>query len=111
MKEWVANYIHGCVTCQQNKILTHKKKVLSYRIGTLLDARPFEYVAMDLITGLPRQGGKDAILTIIDQGCSCAAVFLACETTITGVQITQLYLDHVYQWFRLPRKIISDRDL
>jgi hypothetical protein len=47
----------------------------------------------------------------VDQGCLRAAVFLACETTITGTQIAQLYLDHVYQWFGLPRKIISDRDL
>jgi hypothetical protein len=111
MKEWVANYVRGCAICQQNKILTHRKKMLSYRIGTLPDAWPFECVAMDLITGLPRQKGKDAILTIVDQGCSCAAVFLACKTTIMGAQIAQLYLDHVYRWFGLPRKVISDRDL
>jgi len=33
---------------------------------------------MDLITGLPPIKGKDAILTIVDQGCSRATIFLAC---------------------------------
>ena len=65
---------------------------------------------MDLITGLPPVKGKDAILTIVDHGCSRAAIFLPCSTTITGPGIAQLYLDHVYKWFGLPKKVISDRD-
>jgi Integrase zinc binding domain len=23
MNQWIANYVKGCATCQQNKILTH----------------------------------------------------------------------------------------
>jgi transposase InsO family protein len=30
--------------------------------------------------------------------------------TITGASITQLYLEHVFQWFGLPQRIISNRD-
>ena len=63
---------------------------------------------MDLITGLLPIKGKDAILTIVDQGCSCAAIFLACDMTITGPGIAQLYMDHVFRWFGLPNKVISD---
>ena len=29
---------------------------------------------------------------------------------ITGPGIAQLYFDHVYRWFGLPDKVISDRD-
>jgi transposase InsO family protein len=65
---------------------------------------------MDLITGLPPKRGQDAILTIVDHGCSRAALFLPCSTNITGPGIAQLYLDHIYPWYGLPRKIISDRD-
>jgi hypothetical protein len=65
---------------------------------------------MDLITGLPRVQGKDAILTIVDHGCSWAAIFLACTTTITGLEITALYLKNIYPWFGLPKKVIMDRD-
>ena len=65
---------------------------------------------MDLITGLPKSEGHDTILTIVDHGCSQVAIFLPCSTTITGTSIAQLYLEHVFHWFRLPQKIISDRD-
>jgi hypothetical protein len=65
---------------------------------------------MDLITGLPLVKGKDTIFTIVDQGCSCAAIFLLCSTTITEPGLAQLYHDHIFRWFGLPTKVISDRD-
>jgi hypothetical protein len=65
---------------------------------------------MDLITGLPVVEGKDAILTIMDQGCSQAAIFLPCSTTITGPGIMKLYQDYIFWWFGLPTEIIRDRD-
>jgi hypothetical protein len=108
MKEWIANYIKGCVICQQNKILTHQKKMPLYRITTEQGMLPFKQVAMDLITGLPKHKGKDVILTIMDHGCSRAAVFLPCATTIMGLEIAQLYMDHVYKWFGFPTKVISN---
>ena len=87
MKQWVQDYVKGCAICQQNKILTYKAKIPLYQIPTLPNIKPFERVTMDLITGLPLRKGKDAILTIVDQGCSQAAVFLPCSTTITRPQI------------------------
>ena len=110
MNQWIANYIKGCTTCQASKILIHKTKTPLYCITTEENALSFQQVAMDLITGLPRHNGKDVILTIVDHGCSRAAVFLPCKTTITGPGIAQLYLDHVYRWFGLPSKVINDRD-
>ena len=65
---------------------------------------------MDLITGLPTSQGFDAILIIVDHGCSRAAIFLPCHTTITGPQIAQKYLQHLYPWFGLLEKVISDCD-
>ncbi len=65
---------------------------------------------MDLITGLPKSRGHDSILTIVDHGCSRAAIFLPCQKSITGPQIAQLYYQHLYPWFGLPCRLISDRD-
>jgi hypothetical protein len=65
---------------------------------------------MDLITGLPKHRGRDAILTIVDHGCSRTAVFIPCNTSVTSLDIAQLYLEHVYKWFGIPAKIISDQD-
>jgi hypothetical protein len=110
MNHWITQYVKGCATCQQNKILVHHTKTPLYQISTLEDARPFQQISMDLITGLPRVRGKDAILTIVDHRCSRAAIFLACATMITGMGIAVLYLKNVYPWFRLPKKVITDRD-
>jgi hypothetical protein len=74
------------------------------------NAPPFTQITMDLITGLPLSWGYDTILTIVDHGCSQGAIFLPCKTTITGPQIAQLYYKHIYPWFRLPTKVISNRD-
>jgi transposase InsO family protein len=107
---WIMEYIKGCATCQQNKNLTHHIKTPMFRIPSTINAKPFSHIAMDLITGLPKSQGYDAILTIVDHSCSRAAIFLPCSTTITGASIAQLYLEHLYHWFGLPQKIISDRD-
>ena len=65
---------------------------------------------MDLITDLPTSKGYDAILTIVDQGCSKATKFIPCTKTITGDGVAQLYLRHLFPWFGLPKRVISDRD-
>ena len=70
----------------------------------------FQVVAMDLITGLPAQKGLGAILMIVDHRCSRVALFLSCSTHISRAGIAQLYLNHVYPWYGLPRKFISNRD-
>jgi hypothetical protein len=110
MNAWITNYIKGCAVCQQNKIRTHQGKTPLFQIGTTPHAWPFQWITIDLIIGLPTQNRKDTILTIVDQGCLRAAVILPCSTTIMGPGIAQLYLKHVYPWYRLPQKIISDRD-
>ena len=75
---WISNYVKGCANCQQNKIITHKRKVPLYHITTKEGTLPFWQIAMDLITGLLQQGRYNTILTIIDHGCSWAAIFLPC---------------------------------
>jgi hypothetical protein len=110
MNQWIARYIRGCAPCQQNKNLMHRRKTPLFRIPPHSKALPFKVVAMDLITQLPKSDGSNAILTIVDQRCTRAAIFLPCSTTITGEGVAQLYLKNVYQWFGLPEKVISNRD-
>ena len=96
INQWIADYVKGCAICQQNKVLTHKKCTPLYRITTDKNALSFQQVAMGLIMGLLKHNGKDVILTIVDHGCSRAAIFFPCTTKITSLGITQLYLDHMY---------------
>ena len=110
MRRWVAEYVKGCGMCQQNKPQNHPRKTPLYRIPVPEDAKPFKVIALDLITHLPSCDGFSAILTIVDHGCSRAAVFIPCKETITGEGVADLYFENVYRWFGLPDKVISDRD-
>ena len=110
MTTWVEQYVAGCALCQQNKICTTKKKTPLYHIPGDPSMCPFNVVALDLITQLPKANGHDAILTIVDQGCSRAAIFLPCHMTITGEGVALLYLKNLFPWFRVSLKVISDRD-
>ena len=110
MKEWITDYIKGCATCQQVKINMHLKKTPPYQIPTKIRTLPFQTIAIDLIMGLPPSKGHDAILTIVDHGCSRVAVFLLCTSEITGPDIVWIYLEHIFSWYGLPNKVISDRD-
>ena len=108
MTTWVERYVAGCALCQQNKICTTKKKTPLYCIPGDPSMHPFNVVALDLITQLPKANRYDAILTVVDQGCSRAAIFLPCHTTITGEGVALLYLKHLFPWFGVPSKVISD---
>src|SRR5882757_10455403 len=65
---------------------------------------------MDFITKLPLSNRHDTILTITDQGCTKMVLFIPCSKTITAEGVARLYLHHVFKHFRLPLKVISDRD-
>ena len=80
MSKWVENYVRGCTKCQQNKTLTHQIPTPQYKINVPPHAQPFKIVSMDLITQLPNSRGYNAILIIVDHGCTRAALFLPCTT-------------------------------
>ena len=87
MREWITDYVKGCAICQQNKILTHWQKTPIYQIPSQVGTLLFQNIAMDLIMGLLERHNHNAILTIVDQGCSRAVVFLLCNITIMGAGV------------------------
>ena len=71
---------------------------------------PFETISLDLITDLPTSQGYDSILTVVDHGCSKAAIFLPCHKTIDATGVAALYLARIFPFYGIPKRIISDRD-
>ena len=72
---------------------------------------PIKTVAIDFITKLPVSQGYNLILTVTDHDCTKAAIFIPCNEEINVEETAALYLKQVVTNFRLPGKIISDRDL
>jgi hypothetical protein len=71
---------------------------------------PFQTIAVDFITKLPLSYGNNTILTITDHNVSKASIFLPCKETIDAIGIAKLYATHVFPHYRIPLKVISDRD-
>jgi hypothetical protein len=92
-----------------NKINTHPTRPPLFPI-TSSSNLPFQTIAVDFITKLPLSYGNDTILTITDHDISKASIFLPCKETIDTVGIAKLYAMHVFPHYRIPLKVISDRD-
>lgn len=66
---------------------------------------------MDFIVKLPESGGFNAVLVIVDQGCTKTSVLIPCTTRIDTEDTAWRYAAEVWKRFGLPQKIISDRGL
>jgi Integrase zinc binding domain/RNase H-like domain found in reverse transcriptase len=110
MGTFIQEYIKGCATCQATKAATNKPKPPLFPITTNPDALPFKDVAIDLIVKLPMSHGYDSILMVTDQGCSKAAIMIPCREATDAEGMAQLYGQHVFPHYGIPRSIISDRD-
>jgi hypothetical protein len=106
----ITEYVKGCADCQRHKVNTRPTKAPLQPIYPKLEAMPFETIALDFIVKLPISQGFDSILTITDQGCTKAAIFIPCNKDITAEETAALYIKHVFAHFGLPTKVISDRD-
>ena len=74
------------------------------------NAKPFEVIALDFITKLPKSRHYDSILTITDHDCTKASLFILCQEEITAKEVTHLFITRVFKHYGLPSKVISDRD-
>ena len=91
MKNNIKEYVKGCAVCQSMKPRTNTPKPPYHLIRAENPEIPFGTIAMDFITKLPTSDGNDTIITITDHDCSKAAIFLACNETITAKEVAKLY--------------------
>jgi hypothetical protein len=106
----ITEYVKGCANCQRHKVNTRPTKAPLQPIYPKLETTPFETVTLDFIVKLPVSQGFDLILTVTDQGCTKAAIFIPCNEDITAAETAALYIKHVFAHFGLPTKVISDQD-
>jgi len=63
---------------------------------------------MDFITSLPTSKGFDSILSTVDHELTKGIILVLCKKTITADELASILLTHLYRWFGLPDKMISD---
>ncbi|QRV83886.1 Retrovirus-related Pol polyprotein from transposon [Ceratobasidium sp. AG-Ba] len=107
MESTIKDYIRQCDLCQKAKPKRHGQRGFLQSIP--IPSQPFEVVTMDFITDLPESNGYDAILTIVDK-LTKYTHFIPCKKSINEVETAQLFHDHIWSHYGLPRQIITDRD-
>ena len=110
MVDFVTGYVKGCARCQETKASMNKPKLPIYPITAEPAAKPFKTISLDLIVDLPPLSGYDLILTVTDHDMSKAALFFPCNQTIGALGIATIFANHVFPHFRIPHKVISNRD-
>jgi Integrase zinc binding domain len=111
LKKFVTSYVKGCAVCQSTKPNTMQPQVPLFPItNSAAQAFPFQMIAWDLITDLPKARTHDTVLTITDHGCSKAALFFPCTKKIDAEEVVTLYAEKVFPHYGVPWKIILDRD-
>jgi hypothetical protein len=70
----------------------------------------FAVVTTDFITDLPDSEGFDSIMVMVDQNTTKGVIFIPMNKMVSVAEAACLYYEKVYTRFRLPDKIISDRD-
>lgn len=64
---------------------------------------------MDFIEGLPRSGGRDTILVVVDW-LSKYKHFIVVKHSFTTASIAGIFLKEVVRLHGVPNSIVSDRD-
>jgi hypothetical protein len=108
VRRFTEAYIRGCATCQSTKPMTTRPVPPAFPITTEEKQSPFQTISLDLITDLPSSEGYDSILTVVDQGCSKAAIFLPCNKNIDALGVAKLYAERIFPFFGVPQRVISD---
>jgi hypothetical protein len=108
MTSYIKAYIKHCHACQVMKAGHRKPSGLLRPLQ--IPSRPWSSVSMDLITALPPSGsGNDCIFVVVDRMTKMCH-FEACSTTITAVQLAELFTRVCWRHHGMPLEIVSDRD-
>jgi hypothetical protein len=105
MSLFVAKYVAGCDTCQQQKAGFYPKaptEPLDVPEG------PWQVVGVDLVTGLPKSNGYNAICTIVDHYTHIVRA-VPCKLTIGAKGVAKIYVRKVFRLHGIPRWFVTDR--
>ena len=109
MRKLVEKYVKSCHTCRVTKTQTSKPSGLLQPLS--IPDRPWTHIAMDLVTHLPKtERSLDAIVVFVDR-FSKAAHFVACQTTCTTQDVTDMLFKTIVRLYGVPISIVSDRDV
>ncbi|MBW0471598.1 hypothetical protein O181_011313 [Austropuccinia psidii MF-1] len=106
MTQFIKDYVSSCKQCSRNKNIYHKKFGLLKPLP--IPNSPWIHFSMDFITQSPLSNSFDSILVIVDR-FSKMEVFVPTMSSITSLDLAQLFINNIFSKHGLPSSIVSDR--
>jgi len=99
MRQTIACYIWNYDTCAQIKPVRHAP----YELLKLLQVpfRKWSSVSLNLVTGLPKSNGYDALLVVVDH-LSKMAHYVPTTTDANSKQVARLFFDNIFHLHGIP---------
>ncbi|KAA0041917.1 Transposon Tf2-9 polyprotein [Cucumis melo var. makuwa] len=107
MKADIKSYVEQCEICQRNKYEATKPARVLQPLPIL--ERILEDWTMDFIGGLPKAGGMNVIMVVVDR-LSKYVYFITLKHPFLTKQVAAEFIDKVVRRHGIPKSIISDRD-
>ena len=102
---FVKDYVSSCTSCVRVEVPRHKPYGLLKQLP--IPEKPWNSISMDFIEQLPSSSGYTTILVVVDW-LSKQCIFIPIHDTITSLELTKLFLLHVFSKHRVPSHITSD---
>src|SRR6266849_10822672 len=107
MRTDMIEYVKTCDPCQKIKHDRGARKGFLHSLE--IPNKPFDNISLDLITGLPKSQGKDAILVVVDK-LTKYVHFIATNVETTALEVATQLFKRIVKHFGLPIQIIGDRN-
>ncbi|TYK14722.1 Transposon Ty3-G Gag-Pol polyprotein [Cucumis melo var. makuwa] len=107
MKNDVKKYVEQCEICQRNKYEATKPAGVLQPLP--IPDKILEDWTMDFIEGLPKAGGVNVIMVVVDR-LTKYAYFITLKHPFSAKQVAITFIDKVVRRHGIPKSIISDRD-
>ncbi|MBW0550728.1 hypothetical protein O181_090443 [Austropuccinia psidii MF-1] len=107
MNKIIKDYVSSCQQCSRNRNIHHKKLGLLKPLQ--IPSGPWSSLSMDFITQLPLSRNFDSILVVVDRFTKIS-IFIPAYSTITDLDLAQIFISHVFSKHGLPISTFSDRD-
>ena len=106
MNEDIEKYVEGCQECQKNKPDRRKRAAPLHPLPIAM--HPWERISVDFIGPLPESNGFDMIMVIVDYFTKMK-IFVPTTTKVTALEAAELFKNHAFKRFGIPKGIVSDR--
>jgi hypothetical protein len=107
MKASIRQYVQECLICQRAK--PDRARYPGLLAPLPVPSQFWQMVSLDFVDGLPRSGGVNSVLVVVDK-LSRYAHFIGLSHPYTVSTVVAAYMDNVHKLHGMPDSIVSDRD-